>query len=100
MYSSLRKLFRKRLLDILSLTSIPKPGIHILNGHFLSLDDQKSNDIFYNQLKMLSLNGTVFIDIQKAVEYIEKKIFQPDKCFVAFTFDDGFEECLLRYDLY
>lgn len=96
LYSSLRKYVRKLLLDSLSLTSAPKPGIHILNGHFLSLEDQKSNEVFYHQLKMLSLNRVEFIDFDTAVKSIETKIVPSDKCFVAFTFDDGFEECFTK----
>jgi len=96
MYNSIRKYIRKQLLDILSLTSVPKPGIHILNGHFLSLDDQKSNDVFDNQLKMLLLNGIELIDFDQAVISIEKRIIPSDKCLVAYTFDDGFEECFTK----
>jgi len=96
MYNRIRKYIRKQLLDILGLTSAPKPGIHILNGHFLSLDDQKSNDVFHDQLKMLLLKGVEFINFDKAVESIEKKIIPSDKCFVSFTFDDGFEECFTK----
>ena len=75
---------------------MPKPGIHILNGHFLSLDDQKSNDLFYSQLKMLLLKGVKYIDFDRAVESIKEKRIPSDKCFVAFTFDDGFEECFTK----
>ncbi|KPK84756.1 MAG: hypothetical protein AMS27_09125 [Bacteroides sp. SM23_62_1] len=96
MYSWLRKSGRKLILDIISLSSEPKPGIHILNGHFLSLDDHLSNNTFYNQLKSLLFHGVDYLNIEKAVEYIENKRIPSDKCYVAFTFDDGFEECFTK----
>lgn len=93
MYQYIRNKIRNVVLDILSAFSIPKPGIHILNGHFLSIKDNKTNEIFYNQLKALQNNGVEFINFDEAVKRIDSNEIHKNKCFVAFSFDDGFEEC-------
>jgi len=93
MYEKVRKRSRKLVLDLLSLRSKPKAGIHILNGHFLSLDPRKPASIFEAQLAMLKSRGVQFIDFDLAVERIQEGEIPDDKCLAAFTFDDGFEEC-------
>ena len=95
-YDALRKNVRNFVLDVLSLNSIPQPGIHILNGHFLSLKQDALPDIFRRQLSALKGVGIEFIDFDSAVELIDKKDFPSGKCMVAFTFDDGFEECFTK----
>ncbi len=96
MYTFFRKYARKLLLDLLSIKSTPKPGIHILNGHFLSVKDNTTGKVFSNQLKMLFDRGVGFINFDTAVECVEKRKIPADKCLVAFTFDDGFEECFTK----
>jgi peptidoglycan/xylan/chitin deacetylase (PgdA/CDA1 family) len=96
MYNVIRRNIRHLLLDILSFYSVPKSGIHILNGHFLSLDNTKSADIFKRLLDYLIKNNIVLINIQEACIRIINHDFPTEKCYVAFTFDDGFEECYTK----
>ena len=88
-----RQFIRKIVLDILSYFSIPQNGIHILNGHYLSVFDEDPI-VFFNLLNELKKNCH-FIKIEEAVNLIENKI-KVNKCYVAFTFDDGFEECYTK----
>ena len=95
-YGHFRKHARNFLLNLLSIDSIPQPGIHILNGHFLSLDNRAPGRIFRDQLEMLKSKKVHFINFDSAVKLIWGKEFTTDKCLVAFTFDDGFEECFTK----
>jgi len=90
---AIRKILRKSILDKLSINSNPQNGIHILNGHFLSLGPSVPNSVFEMQLIALSESGVEFIDFDIAVKRIEKEDFPENRCQVAFSFDDGFEEC-------
>ena len=92
----IRKKARGFLLDLLSLESDPKPGIHILNGHFLSEHSYAPMELFYRQLNTLLSNGVGFINFDQAVSLIKKEELPDDRCLVAFTFDDGFEECYTK----
>lgn len=96
MLSKIRGYSRKKLLDILSIASLPHPGVHILNGHFLSINDNAPKELFKNLLSELKNKGVEFIDFDRAVEFIERKKCSDTKCLVAFTFDDGFEECFTK----
>lgn len=72
-----------------------KPGIHIINSHFVTPDTHdKSQDykIFENFLKSLQ-KKTVFIKIEDAIKRLENKKIRGSDALVSFTFDDGFEEC-------
>ncbi len=75
---------------------MPKPGIHILNGHFLSLNDKAESTIFKNLLFKLLSKEVKLIDFENAIERIEKNDIPKHECLVAFTFDDGFEECYTK----
>ena len=96
MYNYLRKYFRDLLLNILSSNPSPKSGIHILNGHFLSLKDDMQAEIFSDQLRSLWANGLNFLDFDNAVQRIRHRDIPQEQCLVAFTFDDGFEECFSK----
>lgn len=87
---------RKLILDLLSLASSPKGGIHILNGHFISLDNETSSDVFKNLLEKLIESKVQLINFPDAVSRIAAHDISPDQCYVAFTFDDGFEECFTK----
>ena len=95
-YDYLRKQARDFLLDLLSINAVPQPGIHILNGHFLSQDDYTPAQVFRDQLNMLISKGVNFINFDIAVGMIKNLEISPGKCLVAFTFDDGFEECFTK----
>lgn len=96
MYAYLRQKIRAFVLDFLSFNSTPKPGIHILNGHFISLDNSKSSEVFYHLIKELLDKGVELIDFKDAVALIVNKKIDVKKCYVSFTFDDGFEECYTK----
>lgn len=88
---SLRKYARNIALDILGFYSSPSKGVHILNGHLLSLDNNLSSDFFYEQLKKLNKKSTI-IPFNEGVELITKKK-EFNHSLIAFSYDDGFEEC-------
>lgn len=90
---NIRKISRKIILDILGLFSTPKKGIHILNGHRISLDNVDSC-VFRSQLELLSKKVT-FVRFEYAVNLIIKNV-KVDKSLVAFSFDDGFDECYTK----
>lgn len=91
-----RNIIRNYLLDILALWSKPYPGIHILNGHFLSRNDVATPDLYTDLLTRLQAKGVEFIDFELAVKLIMQQQLPFDRCMVAFTFDDGFEECYTK----
>lgn len=93
----IRSLIRNNILDILSLNAKPNPGVHILNGHFLSRDNNTSNTIFKTLLKRLESYGIKFINFNEAVKKIvQNEGLSKKECLVAFSFDDGFEECFTK----
>lgn len=92
---NIRSIFRDKYLNILGAIKKPKPGVHIINSHYATpnkLDLKNGCQIFENYLKYLS-SFAEFITLEKAVEYIERKNYDFSKVYIAFTFDDGFEEC-------
>ncbi len=95
-YLMYRKFFRNMMIDVLSIVSKPRPGVHILNGHFLSLDNSASPELFHNLLYDLKNAGVGFINFTDAVNRITELNIPTDKCLVAFTWDDGFEECFTK----
>lgn len=86
----LRSLFRSILLDALGALATPANGIHILNGHRIALENPRK-ETFEQQLKKLS-RWVAFADFDEAVRLIRSHA-QVEKPVVAFSFDDGFEEC-------
>lgn len=86
--------FRSKVLDVLSLFSKPSPGVHILNGHYLSFLDEDPI-IFKTLLKELQKN-CILIHLDVAVNMIVSKEKIHNKVYVAFTFDDGFLECYTK----
>jgi len=91
-----RSIFRKYLLNILSFGANPHTGIHILNGHFLSLNKDASPEIFNKLLERLKGNGVKLINFEEAAIRIKKREISQNECLVAFTWDDGFEECFSK----
>jgi peptidoglycan/xylan/chitin deacetylase (PgdA/CDA1 family) len=90
MPSIIRNLLRKSVLDVLGSIAKPTNGIHILNGHMIAKENPQI-EMFLYQLKQLKEFST-FINIEDAVNLIvNHKVV--DDVLLAFTFDDGFEEC-------
>lgn len=93
-YKRTRNLIRSNVLNILGQFSSPQPGIHILNGHKLTLNSYPTDDEvdkFRRLLSSLIDSNVRFINFEKAVDMICKKN-AVDECYVAFTWDDGFAE--------
>lgn len=93
MIKEFRRFARKITLDILGRFAVAKPGIHILNGHFLSLDDAADPAIFEGVLTAMEDLGIEFLDFEEAVQNILDRQIPNAKCQIAFSFDDGFLEC-------
>ena len=89
-----RSYIRKIILDILANSSFPKNGIHILNGHFIA-PFSESSEVFFDLINELS-KEVDFINIQEASNLILNKTISTGEKLVAFTFDDGFEECYTK----
>ena len=68
-------------------------GVHILNSHYISRRDV-SGEVFHELLKKLNKEAD-FIKIQDGIDLIERKETIQGKL-IAFTFDDGFEECYCK----
>lgn len=88
-FTTIRALLRHITLNLLGTFSVPKPGIHILNGH--RIVNEEEPETFRNLLLDLSKH-VMFVRIEDAVSMIVAKK-RVDKPLVAFTFDDGFMEC-------
>lgn len=85
-----RKILRHFLLNLFGKFRDIDIGVHILNSHYIGLTNN-SSDIFYNLLK--NLNTEVdFINFEEACKIICRKEKTNQKL-VAFSYDDGFEEC-------
>lgn len=90
----MRRFARKYLLDMLGMFAHPTNGIHILNGHMIDRHavDSNAQQHFHGLLEELT-KECKFIHIEDAVEMIWKR--QIANCpVVAFTFDDGFTDCI------
>lgn len=91
----IKNLLRRYFLDIMGEMKSISKGIHILNGHFISLEN-KDSEIFYDLL--LNLNKEAeFINFKDACRLIYENV-KADQKLIAFSFDDGFEECY--YNIY
>lgn len=91
----MRKQLRSLYLNIMGSLKKPKPGIHIINSHYVTpdyVDVERDTKIFENYLKHLSKWAT-FISLEEATKRIIEKDIPTDEVLITFTFDDGFEEC-------
>lgn len=68
-------------------------GIHLLNSHYIGRNNLPK-EVFYDLLTKLTKQAD-FIRIEDAVNAIKEKTHQNQKL-IAFTFDDGFEECYTK----
>lgn len=89
----MKKIIRNTLLSTLGNFKNIANGVHILNSHYIARNDLPK-EVFYDLLKQLSKNAD-FIKIEDAVEAIRNKTHSNQKL-IAFTFDDGFEECYTK----
>ncbi|MBS1549841.1 MAG: polysaccharide deacetylase family protein [Bacteroidetes bacterium] len=91
----MRAILRNIVLQLFGALKRPRPGVHIINSHFVTPHAHEINrdtEIFESYLKYLH-GFARFINLEEATERIEKKQIPEDEVLIAFTFDDGFEEC-------
>lgn len=89
----MKKLIRNIVLSTTGQFKSVANGIHILNSHYIGRNDLPK-EVFHDLLKNLSKQAD-FISIEDAVVAITEKTHQNQKL-IAFTFDDGFEECYTK----
>lgn len=89
----LRRILRGLLVNGVGATSSVAPGIHILAGHYMSQEPSYDKDVFLTLLDKLSKQAR-FVRIEDACLMIEQRE-DVDEPLIAFTFDDGFEDCYL-----
>ncbi|MGV8947026.1 MAG: polysaccharide deacetylase family protein [Lutibacter sp.] len=73
----------------------PKAGIHIINSHYITtnkLDQKADYVVFEGYLKYLN-KFSKFINLEEASSKILKNDLPKNEVLIAFTYDDGFEEC-------
>lgn len=88
-----RKTARSLLLTAAgSVRSRLSPGIHILNGHGLSIDNGDAAPDAFDELLAKLRRVSEFIRIEEAAESLLSGDMR-DGVYVAFTFDDGYREC-------
>lgn len=91
MKTKIRAIARELALDTLGVIAKPSKGIHLMNSHFLTKEEELSSDYFDYQLGKLSKHSTI-VPYSEAVELIEKKK-QVKHSLIAFSYDDGYAEC-------
>lgn len=90
----MRAIIRNLYLNIAGGFLHPKPGVHIINSHFVKngeLNLFEDIAVFKKFIEFLTKKCEL-IKIEKAVEMISNGTLV-DRPYIAFTFDDGFEEC-------
>src|SRR5690554_7380834 len=90
----MRSFLRNTYLGLFGSSRKPSPGVHIINSHFVTPDIPSEDDmiIMDDYLSFLS-QYCKLITIQEATQIILSGNISQNICQVAFTFDDGFEEC-------
>ncbi|WP_299183827.1 polysaccharide deacetylase family protein [uncultured Chryseobacterium sp.] len=78
-------------MDVTGYFVAPSQGIHLLNSHLLTMQEDLDSSFFDDQLKALSKKSTI-IPFAEAVELIRKKK-SVNHSLIAFSYDDGFAEC-------
>lgn len=91
----IRQFIRSIILHVLSFFKKSKPGIHILNSHYVTtniLNQERDYQIFEKYLRYLQSVGKL-VNVDDATNSILNKNIPEDELQIAFTFDDGYEEC-------
>ncbi|HMM12746.1 MAG TPA: polysaccharide deacetylase family protein [Bacteroidales bacterium] len=91
----MREIIRSTYLNMIGAFTDIKPGIHILNSHYVTPGEvhiEKNTLIYDNFLSYLKKVG-IFITLEEATKRILSNLIPDDKVMLSFTFDDGFEEC-------
>ena len=91
----MRQLLRHIFLSAFGWFMKPKPGIHIINSHYVTsewVNLERDVKIFDSYLCFLSKRAR-FITLEEATKRIFEKDIPTNEVLITFTFDDGFEEC-------
>lgn len=90
----MRNLLRNIFLNIMGVFKSIKPGVHIINAHYVTPNLTKDSDldVFERFLSIITRNATL-ISLEQATTLIRDNKIPKDATFIALTFDDGFEEC-------
>jgi len=89
----MRNLIRNTVLSTLGIFKSITNGVHILNSHYIGREDLPAA-IFHDLLIKLSKQADL-LKFEDAVELIATKNVNKIKA-IAFSFDDGFEECYTK----
>lgn len=92
---STRKFIRNFYINVAIFFKKVKPGIHILNSHYVTPNEHNVEiDIkeFEQYLQYLNKKGR-FINLEEATFKIINNDIPKDETLISFSFDDGFEEC-------
>lgn len=91
----MREKLRDLFLRFMGSVKSPEPGVHIINSHFISPDkvDVKKDTADYERFLSFLSKTCRFISVEEAASRINAGVIPTDEVLVAFTFDDGFEEC-------
>ncbi len=90
----MRNAIRNIYLEMFGFFKNPKQGIHIMNAHYITANPINRNDavLFESFLKHLEKKSKL-ITIQEAAQLVTTKNIPCDESLLAFTFDDGYQEC-------
>lgn len=86
---------RKQYIDLFGRWATPQYGVHILNGHYIDVNNETSTDIFYDTLNQLS-KEVDFISFEEGAKLVKNKTIPTSQKLVCFSFDDGYEECFTK----
>jgi peptidoglycan/xylan/chitin deacetylase (PgdA/CDA1 family) len=91
----MRSVLRNIFLKVAGTIKYAEAGVHIINSHFVTphlVDLKRDAQIFDDFLNYLQ-SFSSFITLEEATNIILSNFIPTNKVLVAFTFDDGFEEC-------
>lgn len=91
----MKAFLRNIYLRFIGSLSRPKPGVHIINSHFVTpyeVNLVRDSRIFENYLVYLQKFAR-FITLREATERVMIGDIPKDELLISFTFDDGFTEC-------
>lgn len=91
----IRPYLRNIYLNIVGKIRTIKPGIHIVNSHYVTTEQpniKRDYEIFDNFLSYLNKKGK-FITLEEATKRIIQNDIPSNEVLIVFTYDDGFEEC-------
>lgn len=91
----MRSFLRNIYLIIIGSLVRPKPGIHIINSHFITPKENniERDRLIYDSYLNYLHKYSKFITLDEAIDRILNNSIPKKEVLLAFTFDDGFEEC-------